>query len=185
MPKKRSQANPVTDPPSNDPSAYQEWVNQLEQKWQAGLIPDLQAVAIILLNRRGEVLLQLRDNNPNISFPNAWTLPGGVVESPETPEQAARRELAEETGLELRLTHWKVYKRKPRNRQFVIDQHVYVGTTDRKSDEMILGEGQALRFFRQDELPSLSIAFEFDRLLDELFAQDLEARRETSKQTLK
>lgn len=34
---------------------------------------------------------------------------------------------------------------------------------------MILGEGQALHFFRQDELPTLSIAFEFNKLLDEFF----------------
>jgi hypothetical protein len=49
-------------PPPIDPEAYQEWVDQLEQKWQAGLIPDPQGVAIILMNHRGEVLLQLRDD---------------------------------------------------------------------------------------------------------------------------
>lgn len=109
-----------TSPPS-DPLEHQEWVNQLEQKWQAGLIPDPQTVAIILINNRNEVLLQLRDNDLNISYPNAWTLPGGVVEPQETLEQAAQRELAEETGLHLNLSHWKVYKRKPKNRQFSIE----------------------------------------------------------------
>jgi 8-oxo-dGTP diphosphatase len=158
-------------PPSNDPLAFQRWVNQVEQNWQAGLIPDPKAVAIILVNKHNEVLLQLRDNDPNISFPNSWTLPGGVVESHETPEQAAHRELDEETGLHLKLSHWKVYTRKPQNRQFLIEQHIYVGITDQTIDAMILGEGQALQFFRQDELSSLSIAFEFDRLLDEFFDQ--------------
>jgi 8-oxo-dGTP diphosphatase len=162
-------------PPANDPLAYQEWVNQLEQKWETGLIPDPQTVAIILINERGEVLLQLRDNNPDISFPNSWTLPGGVVESPETPEQAARRELAEETGLHSSLSPWKVYKRKPENHRFSIEQHIYIGKTHQESDEMALGEGQALHFFRQDELPSLSIAFDFDKLLDEFFDQSKEA----------
>jgi 8-oxo-dGTP diphosphatase len=157
--------------PPTDPLAYQEWVNQLGQKWQQGLIPDPQAVAVILVNDLGEVLLQLRDNNPNISFANEWTLPGGVVEANETPEQAARRELAEETGLHLELSLWKIYKRKPENRLFSIEQHVYTGKTRVSASEMTLGEGQALQYFSQDEIPLLPVAFGFDKLLDEFFDQ--------------
>jgi 8-oxo-dGTP diphosphatase len=56
-------------------------------------------VSIIIGNMRGEVLLLLRDNNPNIAFPNYWTLVGGKVENGETPEMAAHRELEAETGL--------------------------------------------------------------------------------------
>lgn len=161
----------VDTSPPKDPDAFQEWIKQLEQKWQAGVIPDPQAVAIIVVNHGNEVLLQLRDNNPKISFANAWTLPGGVVEPNETPQQAAHRELAEETGLQLQLSLWKMYRRKPVNRQFVIEQLVYVGRTRQEIDEMILGEGQALHFFRRDELPTLSIAFEFDKLLNEFFGE--------------
>ncbi len=165
----------IDTPPQNDPAAYQEWVNQLEQKWQAGLIPDPQTVAIILINNREEVLLQLRDSNPNISCPNQWTLPGGVVESPETPEQAAHRELAEETGLHLSLFHWKVYKRKLEDRLFSIEQHIFIGETHKEIKKMVLGEGQALKYFSRDELPELPIAFEFDKLLDEFFDQNKNA----------
>ena len=159
----------MTDPHPNDPLAYQEWVNQLEQKWQAGLIPDPQAVAIIVLNDQGEVLLQLRDSDPNIAFANFWTLPGGVVAANETTEEAARRELLEETGLSSDLAHWKFYRRESKNRKFLIEQHIYTCQTQQDISEMVLGEGQALQFFKQEELPGLSIAYGFDELLNEFF----------------
>lgn len=44
------------------------------------------------------VLLVQRRNPP---FQHCWALPGGYVDQGETSEQAACRELAEETGLEL------------------------------------------------------------------------------------
>ena len=103
-------------PHPTDPQEYQEWVTELKRKWKAGLIPDPQTVAIIITNDQNEVLLQLRDNNPNISFANHWTLPGGVVDPGEDHEVAAQRELFEETGLQVNLSHWKMYNRKSNNK---------------------------------------------------------------------
>ena len=157
----------MIEPHPDDPLAYQEWIHQLEQRWLAGSIPDPQAVAIILLNDKGEVLLQLRDSNPSISFSGHWTLPGGVVGSAETPDEAAHRELAEETGMSMRLSHWRVYRRKAEGRKFLIEQHVYTGRTQSDVGKMVLGEGQALRFFKPQELSTLPIAFGFESLLDD------------------
>lgn len=47
------------------------------------------------------VLTMLRDDRPDIPFPNHWDLPGGGREGTESPVDCALRELHEEFGLTL------------------------------------------------------------------------------------
>lgn len=56
----------------------------------------------VCLLRPGGVLLVRRGKPPNLG---AWSLPGGAQELGETAEVAARRELLEETGLEVGALH--------------------------------------------------------------------------------
>jgi ADP-ribose pyrophosphatase YjhB (NUDIX family)/NTP pyrophosphatase (non-canonical NTP hydrolase) len=53
-----------------------------------------------LVERAGRVLLVRRKHAP---FQGWWDIPGGFLEYNESPEQAAQREVREETGLEVRL----------------------------------------------------------------------------------
>jgi 8-oxo-dGTP diphosphatase len=57
----------------------------------------------IVVIKDDSVLLVRRGKPPNVG---AWTLPGGAQELGETTEQAARRELLEETGLEVDSLHF-------------------------------------------------------------------------------
>jgi len=57
----------------------------------------------IVVIKDDTVLLVRRGKPPNVG---AWTLPGGAQELGETTEQAARRELLEETGLEVDSLHF-------------------------------------------------------------------------------
>jgi 8-oxo-dGTP diphosphatase len=50
----------------------------------------------LIFDKEGRILLVLRGRNPN---KNQWCLPGGFVETDETPIQAAKREVLEETGI--------------------------------------------------------------------------------------
>ena len=62
-----------------------------------------QGVALVIFRNKGELLLQLRDSNTKI-FPNFWSLPTGALDHPqELILDAAKRELIEETGLEIEL----------------------------------------------------------------------------------
>jgi len=55
---------------------------------------------VVLLDAQDRVLVVKRGRPPS---PGRWTVPGGAVELGETLEQAAGRELAEETGLSCKL----------------------------------------------------------------------------------
>jgi 8-oxo-dGTP diphosphatase len=54
----------------------------------------------VLVDDSERILLALWNEGPTL----AWTVPGGGVEEGETPEQAAVREVREETGYEVELT---------------------------------------------------------------------------------
>jgi 8-oxo-dGTP diphosphatase len=56
------------------------------------------AVAIIT-NRRGELLMHLRDDLPDIAWPAHWSLLGGGTDEGESPAETIVRELDEEAGL--------------------------------------------------------------------------------------
>jgi ADP-ribose pyrophosphatase YjhB (NUDIX family) len=53
--------------------------------------------ASIVVFKDNQVLLVKREHDP---FAGMWSLPGGKTEGDESPREAARRELREETGIE-------------------------------------------------------------------------------------
>jgi len=51
---------------------------------------------IVLLNKKKEFLLQLRDDNPQLIYPGEWVLFGGEIEPGEDPLRGIEREVSEE-----------------------------------------------------------------------------------------
>ena len=47
--------------------------------------------------------------------------------------------------------------------------HALRWRAEKKVNEMVLGEGQALEFFGEEKLGSLLIGYDFDKLLGEFF----------------
>ena len=56
----------------------------------------MRQAAVILPYQDRKVLMQLRDNKPEIVYPGKWGFFSGTIESGENPIQSAKRELYEE-----------------------------------------------------------------------------------------
>ena len=103
--------------------------------------------------REGKILLQRRSDNA------AWGLPGGILELDETYEEAALREVREETGLTVRLTallgiyhnHDMMWPNGDRAHTIGAIYTAEILSGEPRID----GESLELRFFAQEELPEL------------------------------
>ncbi len=63
-----------------------------------------QVVVLALIKNENKYLLTLRsDSKPSLN--NKWQIPGGGLEFAETPEQTLHREVREELGTEIIVTH--------------------------------------------------------------------------------
>ncbi len=60
----------------------------------------IRATAGLIFTEDSRYLMQLRDGNPEITFPHFFCLFGGTVEESEDPAEGLRRELREELELE-------------------------------------------------------------------------------------
>jgi ADP-ribose pyrophosphatase YjhB (NUDIX family) len=119
---------------------------------------------------RLQVALIERKNNP---FKGEWAIPGGFVEGDETVEEAAFRELQEETGLsDLFLQQFHVFSepnRDPRGRVITI---AFFALIDADKRELVASEDASKAvWWAIDDIPHLS----FDH--DEIYEKALESLR--------
>ena len=63
----------------------------------------VRVAAALLFDAAGRVLLAQRPQGKSMA--GLWEFPGGKLDGAETPEQALRRELREELGIDLRRCH--------------------------------------------------------------------------------
>lgn len=99
--------------------------------------------AMLFVNAAGEVLMQLRDDKPEIRYPGHWGVIGGQVEAGESFEAALVREVREEVELELAadgFEYWETYTSPG------WEVAMFVGRLDVPAASLILNEGQRVEF---------------------------------------
>jgi 8-oxo-dGTP diphosphatase len=111
-----------------------------------------------------KLLLIQRGNDP---FAGRWALPGGFLEPRELLEHCARRELREETGLEVdRLELLGVYDTPGRDPRGWIISVVYVASVSDEAPVQGADDAADARWFALDALPEL--AFDHERVVADL-----------------
>lgn len=126
-------------------------------------------VGVILVNSEGNVLLQLRPRN-EIDYPSHWTLPGGRVEENETVDEALRREINEELGIDL--VRYRLFTRvREREGNSTVERYIYWSNLDKKTEDLALGEGIALQYFSEAEITSLKIAFNLKGIIESFLTE--------------
>lgn len=121
---------------------------------------------IILVNPDNQVLMYLRDDKPDILYPNQWCLLGGMIEPDETSAECIVREIDEEIGIQLdpaTVTHLCT-----RDLDFGIE-HTFTAPADFDINDVVLTEGQALAWFSQSEAASTDLAYGDNAILDTFF----------------
>jgi NDP-sugar pyrophosphorylase family protein len=121
-------------------------------------------VSAILINERGQVLLQQRDDNPAIRYPAHWALFGGTIEEGELAVDAVAREVKEEIDFEMR--NFGLFREFVQNNKH---EFAYVGELTASLDELTLSEGQGMKLFAPAELPELLIRPDDKQTLEEYF----------------
>jgi 8-oxo-dGTP diphosphatase len=126
---------------------------------------------IAVFRQKGQSLEILLIRRRNLPFQGMWALPGGFMEIDETLEEAAARELDEETGLKnIDLKQFRTFSQVNRDPRTRVVTTVFYGSIAQE-DSSVKGGDDAERaeWFDINELPLLG--FDHKEIIELLLAQ--------------
>ncbi len=124
----------------------------------------MDAIVFAFVEGKREVLLIQRKNPP---FKGLWAFPGGFVDMNETLEEAVKRELEEETSLQLEnLQQFKAYSRVDRDPRGRAISVAFVAKLTQKPSVKANDDAVEAGWFSLNNLPNL--AFDHNQILQEV-----------------
>jgi 8-oxo-dGTP diphosphatase len=122
--------------------------------------------SIIFIDDEGQILLFLRDNKPDLPYPNMWDVPGGHVEADESPEKCIIREMKEE--MDLVLNKFDLFSKIEFEDRI---EYTFWARADLDIDEIELTEGQKLEWFSRDEARQTRLAYGFNAIVEKFYSE--------------
>ena len=113
------------------------------------------AKVFIKNEKLGKYLFVLRDNNPNIPNPNCWSLLGGGIEENELPIDALKREIIEETNIELyNISEIDTIDVElvVNNKSHIVKGYIYLAYTKVEIKDIKIHEWQKVEYFTIKEI---------------------------------
>jgi len=112
-------------------------------------------VEAILVSNKNEILLQKKTIDYEFG-PGEGCIFGGVIEEGETLEQALKREIKEELGIEIK--GYKLFEVADyQAKGYAGKRHVFVVNINKNISDIKITEGAGFAFFDKSELESLKI----------------------------
>lgn len=116
-----------------------------------------------MVEREDKILLIKRKNEP---FKGYWALPGGFIECGESSEDAARREVKEEAGLDIEIKSLLgVYSEPGRDPRGHVISICYIAAG--KGEGKAGTDAERARFFTLEEIEGLRLAFDHGRIIED------------------
>jgi 8-oxo-dGTP diphosphatase len=134
----------------------------------------VRVAAVFLVDRLGRVLMRHRDAGAPV-YPNLWQMVGGIVEDGESPEEAARREVLEETGLVVEgalEVLWRCVTERPPPLPGDVEWFLYAAATDAAQEDVVCCEGDAMEFHTPAEAFALPLTPRAAEFFPAFFASD-------------
>jgi len=117
---------------------------------------------IFIKNKKlNKYLFFLRDNKFDIVNPNMWSTLGGGIEINESPEEALKREIKEESNIKIYNIQLIGEQKstniiRDKNKKIIKNkQFIFLADTDNKLNELTLNEGQKLGYFTLKKIKSM------------------------------
>jgi ADP-ribose pyrophosphatase YjhB (NUDIX family) len=123
-------------------------------------------VPVIIRNSSGKILLGKRTNKP-IFYSGFWGLPGGMIEYDESIENAGKREVKEELGVEIKIIRRasNIYESFPNENCQLHLMSIPVYASILRGIPKAKDETLEVKWFKPQEIKKMKLAYNHNKIL--------------------